>query len=191
MTRRNAQSGFTLIEVLVALSIFALIGTAGFSMLDQVLRTQRQTEGRLETLGQMQRAMYLITQDFTQARGTSLAAARSGESGPTAVAFRRSAPEAAEGVVDLEFALQDGTLQRRVSRPNGDAIAHQPLLQQVSAIGWRFYDRDTGWVSDWPPPGWIGVLGQRPPNPQAVELTISLVAQGRQLRRIALLPGEP
>ena len=40
----------TLVEMLVALALFALIGLAGFTMLDSVLRVQRHTEGRLEWL---------------------------------------------------------------------------------------------------------------------------------------------
>ena len=51
--KRDPTAGFSLVEVLVALAIFALIGVAGFSMLDQVLRTQRLTEGRLERLAEL------------------------------------------------------------------------------------------------------------------------------------------
>ena len=37
--RRHATSGMTLVEVLVALAVFAVIGIAAFSMLDQTLRS--------------------------------------------------------------------------------------------------------------------------------------------------------
>ena len=43
----RCRKGFTLIEVLIALGLFALIGVAGFTLLNSVLRTQDATDTRL------------------------------------------------------------------------------------------------------------------------------------------------
>ena len=48
---RDTEAGLTLVEVLVALALFSLIGLAGFTMLDNILRVQSGTQGRLERLG--------------------------------------------------------------------------------------------------------------------------------------------
>ena len=48
---RQTDAGATLIEILVALAIFALIGTAGFSVLDQIVKVQDHTEARLADRG--------------------------------------------------------------------------------------------------------------------------------------------
>ena len=53
--------------MLVALVLFALIGGAGLAVLDQA-----RTDGRLERLADVQRAMHLLTLDFMQATGGSL-----------------------------------------------------------------------------------------------------------------------
>ena len=72
---RDREAGVTLTEVLVALVLFALIGGAGLAVLDQVLRVQARTDGRLERLAEVQRAMHLLTLDFMQATGGSLGSA--------------------------------------------------------------------------------------------------------------------
>lgn len=182
---RQPDAGLTLIEVLVALALFALISGAGFAVLDQVLRTQSRTEGRLERLAEVQRAMFLLTDDFLQARGRSFTA-ENGTGGAT-IGLRRNAADLREGAVRLTYRLQDATLLRIVSRAAGPPIAEQPLLAGVIVADWRFFDPKAGWVADWPPAGQLP--GTAAPNPRAVELRMTLVG-GLSLRRVALLPRD-
>jgi general secretion pathway protein J len=168
----------TLVEALVALVIFALIGAAGLTVLDQILRVQSATEGRLQHLAAMQRTMHLVSQDFMQATGGSLRFADG------AVAFRR---DAAAGQLAVRYGLEDATLVRRVAGGFGGPSARQELLDGVTGVAWRFYGPDVGWIDRWPP----GPLGPRR-NPAAIALDLSLAdapLAGR-LRRIALLPGD-
>ena len=139
---RGRQSGVTLVEVLVALVLFALIGAAGFSMLDQILRVQARTDGRLERLAEMQRAMHLITSDFMQAHGGSLAFADG------AVTFRRGAAPTDAAV---RYALDGTALTRSLARGFGEAPARQVLVTGVAGLAWRFYAPTTGWTTTWPP----------------------------------------
>ncbi len=182
---RQPDAGFTLIEVLVALALFALISGAGFAVLDQVLRTQSRTEGRLERLAEIQRAMFLLTDDFLQARGRSFTA-QSGNAG-TNIGLRRNAADLREGSVGLTYRLQDETLLRIVSRAAGPPLAEQPLLSGVTAAEWRFFDPQATWVASWPPAGQMP--GTAAPNPLAIELRITLIG-GETLRRVALLPRD-
>ena len=63
---RDTEAGLTLIEVLVALALFSLIGLAGFTMLDNILRVQSGTQGRLERLGQIDRALVIFSRDLQE-----------------------------------------------------------------------------------------------------------------------------
>lgn len=176
--RRDAQAGFTLVEVLVALVLFALIGAAGLAVLDQVLRVQERTDGRLERLAQLQRAMHLVTTDFMQAAGGSVSFADG------AVALRGSGGDGHA----LRYGLEDAALVRRVSAGIGQSAARQVLLTGASGLEWRFYAPDTGWAPDWPP----ATIGPPRGNPAAVELRLTLAGAGLTgvLRRVTILPAE-
>lgn len=179
-TPRDVTSGVTLVEVLVALVLFALIGGASFSVLDQVVRVQTRTEGRLQDLAQVQRAMHLVTQDFMQASGGSLVFA------DNAVSFRRNS---GGGEMAVRYGIEDAALVRSVSGTGAEGLVRQTLLNDVGSAGWSFFDPGSGWVRTWPKAG----AGAVRINPAAVALDLELTgpAPSGTLRRIAILPQDP
>lgn len=60
------SAGFTLIEVLVAVTIFAFIGLASYQILDQVILAQEQNQRVSRTMSSSQRALWQIGKDFRQ-----------------------------------------------------------------------------------------------------------------------------
>jgi general secretion pathway protein J len=58
------ECGFTLIEVLVAVAIFAVISLGSWQVLSQVISSKRQLELRSEQLRQLQKAVWLISRDI-------------------------------------------------------------------------------------------------------------------------------
>lgn len=60
-------SGFTLIEILVAMAIFSLIGLASTALLTSVINDDKVSTERFEQLEKLQRAMLTIERDLLQA----------------------------------------------------------------------------------------------------------------------------
>ncbi|MDO6694389.1 type II secretion system minor pseudopilin GspJ [Aliiglaciecola sp. 3_MG-2023] len=64
---RNKQQGFTLIEIMIAVAIFTLIGIASTSVMTAVIDSDELSENRFEKLQTLQRAMLTIERDMLQA----------------------------------------------------------------------------------------------------------------------------
>jgi len=64
--KKKPAIGFTLIEVLLAISIFAMISLASFSIFDGVLKSDEYSQQRMKRLNEVQRAWLLIERDFLQ-----------------------------------------------------------------------------------------------------------------------------
>ena len=68
MTQRPAEAGVTLVEMLAALAVSALIGIAGFTLLEGVLTRDAQLSGRMERIGDQDLAFQLLSADALRAR---------------------------------------------------------------------------------------------------------------------------
>ena len=179
--RRNPHAGVTLVEVLVALVIFALIGAAGFTVLDQVARVERLTEGRLARLEAAQRTLRVIAVDFGQARAQSLVV------DAAAVALQRSGGAGFPGPVSVSYGVTEAGLIRVLAGRGGAVVSRQILLAGVGTAQWRFLDGNGVWQTEWPPADATASLAG-PENPRAVAVTLAL-ATGGSLRRVAMMPG--
>lgn len=58
--------GFTLLELLIAITIFAIISLASFSLLDTVMKSEEKSTLRLNSMNDIQRAFILMERDFLQ-----------------------------------------------------------------------------------------------------------------------------
>lgn len=154
MTR---DAGVTLIEMLVALAIFAVIGVAGFTVLDTVVRTGDRTDGRLEALQSVDRALTVFDRDMTEALPGSLTA------DPGALRLRRPV---GEDMADVTYRLAEGRLLREIGGEAAEPVT-QTLLQGVAAAELRLLDA----AGDWQGPD---TLDRALPPFRAVELTLTL-----------------
>lgn len=59
-------SGFTLVEVLVAIAIFAVLSAAGWMVFDQLIKTRERNTKHLEHLQQLQFAYMQVQRDLSQ-----------------------------------------------------------------------------------------------------------------------------
>lgn len=132
MTKRKPDRGMTLVEIMVALVVFAVISLAAFAMLDQTLRSDRIAGARLERLADVQRLMAVIRLDTLQAMAGSLRQDASG------IRFLRRGAMAAGSVDGLAVRYRlDATGLTREIGPVGADPARQLLLSDVQKAEWR------------------------------------------------------
>ncbi|PKH22203.1 type II secretion system protein GspJ [Enterobacterales bacterium CwR94] len=67
MRSNGSQRGFTLLEMMLALTIFALISLAGWQILQTMQRSQQQTREHQQQLTELARAFALIEHDLQHA----------------------------------------------------------------------------------------------------------------------------
>ncbi|HEY0623450.1 type II secretion system protein GspJ [Sphingomonas sp.] len=175
MKPEAGEEGFTLLELIISLGLFALIAVAGLGLLDSVLNVQGRTEARLSRLADLQRAMFVVQSDLDQITRGEISGGGNG------IAFTRIAGGLGGPPVPVRYDAAQGALVRSAPQP-------QMLLQGVAGARWRFRDGNA-WVDRWP------VSEARKaewPRAVSVEMQVGGVP-GPQgvLRRVVVLPDRP
>lgn len=187
-------SGFTLVEMLIALAIFGMLTAAGVALLGVTARTQETSERVLADVGEMRRVGSLLAADLAQVaarpwrdaegRPQRAFAGGSGDS-PVLLAFVRHGWDTGDGgtVQRVGYRLREGRLERLGFRRvdgGGTAVA-ATVLDGVTALRLRYRDPDGAWLDRWAPT-------DRTQLPQAVELVTISAAQGT-VRQLFLIGG--
>ena len=195
--------GFTLLELLVAISIFAIISAMAYGGLARVL----QDRDRLEVEHEFWRALSLtfarLEEDLSQARsrtvrdimGFSQPALR-GQPTDTRAMGSPSLEFTRGGVLTFDagarsdmqrvgYRLVDGTLQRLLwpvldQAPQTKPL-ELPLLNHVEEFRVRFYSSSGAWLDLWPPQGSNEPL-------RGVEIKLTLTGRG-EFTRLFLVNG--
>ena len=192
MTSRSPEAGFTLVEMLVALLIFAMLAVAGVWLLRQSVDTQAAIDHRLDTISAQERVAALFTADLGQA----IARPQIGHADSRQLSFRGtpSSVSLIRGGRANPDGLPRSSLQRvewRASQSNVSRIAHlfldgsdpgQPAIVQrgVEALTLRYRRADGSWTESFS-------SSEREVLPAAVELT-ARPRGGPPLVVIAALP---
>lgn len=195
--RRIRQAGFTLLEVLVAMAIFAIVAYMAYGGFAAVLKQHEIVEAASGRLRAVQFAVRQMAGDFAQlqprpvreelgegwrgaliAGGRDLQAAeltRGGWPNP----LGRSRPT----LQRVAYRVEDGVLIRSYW-PVLDRLLEEPpveteLLEGVTELRFRFLDTDGEWLDQWPAPD-----GVQDPRliPRAVEISVELEDWGEIFR---------
>ena len=160
----DGQQGFTLLEMLVALAIFALVSVMAYGGLASVLNQQFVTEGIAGELAQLQKTYMVMQRDFEQIMprpvrdefgdtmapllgGTQLQITRGGWSNP--------AGHPRSSLRRIGYRLDEQELVRYawsvLDRAQSSEPLEQPLLDGVTEMRLRYLDEGKEWGESWPP----------------------------------------
>lgn len=199
MTRSRADAGFTLLEILVAVAIFAIAAQLTFGGLRNILHAREQLAPRHESAAALRYAVTLLTQDLNAAAPRAVRDAL-GEPAPALQAGNRddlivlSRLDSARpllldevAVYRVGYRLRDGQLVREtwpvIDAVQGTQPREQVLLEGLRELRLRFIGADAAdWSDIWPLT--TDDLSQLP---RAIEFEL-VFEDGSSLRRL-LLPG--
>ena len=149
--------GLTLIELMVALAVFAILGTLTYRGTVNMLDGREQVERELERWREIGRALHIIETELLQVVAPALPP---GAQRPPAL--RLHTLDDGSELVFLGLAggshperigfRHSGDLLEWVRHPEGrpDQTERDILLTEVTAVRWQFVDQQD-WIAHWPP----------------------------------------
>lgn len=187
---QDCESGFTLLELMVALFIFGVLAAAGVGLLRFSVDAQAATKSRLDMLASERRIETLIASDAAQA----VPRMTRNEAGDPVQAFDGTAAgfelvragvdpledQTRPGLQKVAYRVEQGRLVRQTWPMLDGAQPNTPvtLLDKVAAVTLRYRAKD-GWRDVWDP--------IRPDLlPRAIEMIVRPV-QGPEMRYVFLV----
>ena len=184
----SARNGFTLVEMLVSLTIFGMLAAAGVTLLSFSVRAQETSDARLGEVGELRRLGAMLAADLAQAaprlyrdEAGRVRPAFSGDAAAMSLVRRgwdNPGGAARASLQRVEYRLSEARLER-VAYPMVDgaaAMAPAVIADGVKALRLRYRDREGQWRERWDP---VRVADL----PVAVELVADIEGRGavRQL----------
>lgn len=200
MSPNSRGRGFTLVELLVALAIFAILSAFAYRGLDAMLRSREalQEESRkwrdvTVFIGRLERDLSaVLPRTALGASGTALAPVSSSLELPASregLALTRSGAPLNENALAapqrIAYRFAAGRIERLtwggVDAAPRDEPSVVPVLAPAGGLAFRFLDPRGEWRATWGLPGAPDAL------PAAVEVTLTL-ASGERIVRLVDLP---
>lgn len=199
--------GFTLLELLVALAVFAMVALMAYSGLRSVLYSKQITEQRAARMQHLQSAVLMLERDLGQIAllrgirdeyGDAQPPLRTADFGAITLEFTRAGWPNPTGMARstlqrVAYGIKEDALWRyawrvldRAQQSTPDGIA---LLEGVREMRLRYRDDAGEWHEHWPP---VGLAQAAPvPSPTALEVSLELEDLGVIRRLFPLLRPEP
>ena len=200
----NKARGFTLLEVIIAMAIFAIVSLMAYSGLHSVINSKTRTEEALDRLQELQLTMRTLGDDFQQISNRRGHDALGGillplttQNSDTLVEFTRGgwrnpASQPRSTLQRVAYLIDDDKLIRRywsyVDRADDDLFIERTMISNLEAVEFRFFDDKQSWKNDWPS---ASAQASTDPNkadklPTAVEITLKMNDWGEIIRLVRL-----
>lgn len=190
-------NGFSLIELLVALAVFAALAAAAYGGLAQIARTRTALAAQQDRFAAITRALGEMERDLRQTvarpvRGNDGAllpalAGRADRVELTRLGFANPRAEPRSNLQRVSYAFDAGRLLRGryavLDRATSSVAGTATLLGQVDGMRLRYLGRDGHWRDVWPAAG----ADATSDTPRAVEFRVVLGDLG-EIRRVVELP---
>jgi len=192
--------GFTLLELIVAMAVFAIMAAIAYSGLNNVLLAREITEIHSKELQQLQMTMNRMTNDIEQAvdrsvrgeYGEPLAAMIGNDFEGYLIEFTRDgwrnpANHARSSLQRVAYAVKEQKLLRAywrvLDRAEDSKPLEQVLLEGVTGVEIRYLDSGNEWSTSWPP-NTTGLSTSNTPValPRAVEVNLDTKQFGKITR---------
>ena len=198
------QSGFTLIELMVAMAIFALLSLLSYGGMESVIRNREQTEASLLRLNQLQLTMTKLHRDLeqisthgaTDALGGKLLNLSAGQGNDLLIEFTRNGWRNPAKIIRshlqrVAYKLDDEQLIRmswsHVDRIQDDQLVETVLINDLKDVQLRFMDESHSWHDSWPRNN-DNSSDDLIPQPQAIEVTLQMNDWG-DITRVFRVPA--
>ena len=201
--RYRQAAAFTLLELLIAIAIFALLGLASYRMLSTVLASDEALRRQEQQLRELVRGMAALERDLAQAGarpvrdgyGEPQAALRGdNEQGMlefTRLGWRNPTGQPRSQWQRVRWQYRDGQLQRVywnvLDRAQDSPPQQQVVLPALDGLRLAFLDDNQQWLDSWPTDD---SARQRARLPRAVRLVLQHPRYG-ELERVLRLPDNP
>ena len=194
--------GFTLLELLIAISIFAIVAVLAMSGYNELLMQRERASQTMERARTVQRAMTRMTQDFEQLEPRPVRNATATTVDPalysngagtylvelTHAGWTNPAGVSRSTLQRVGYRLENGKLYRDywtvLDRTLGSVPAQALVVDKVKSFTLRFMDFNRQWQTTWPANSTGGTgIGRARALPLAVEITLTLEDWG-ELKRV-------
>jgi general secretion pathway protein J len=193
---KTGTQGFTLLELLIAIAVFAIMSVMAYGGLSNVISNSTRIEAELEKIHSVQRAMFTMTRDFMQITNRSIRD-EFGNTQPhlttnintdylvefTRNGRRNPAKLLRSHLLRVAYKFEEKKLSRlfwpQLDRVQGMEPYEDVLLDNVTLAELRYLDDSNEWHNEWPP---LSSTTTAIDTPRAIEFKLELEGWGELTR---------